>query len=140
MASHPTQETGGINSASSTSTIVNSSDIPRPGGEPPKEIVQQPSPVASPYAGAGTEEDPYVVEWLEGDKENPYNCAFLVQLLFGLVRARARLNALSCSSPCSLDNRDKDQEVGHYGLCGDHDPLHRCVPIISRGLLESSSN
>lgn len=75
MASHPTQETGAINSASSTSTIVNSSDIPRPGGEPPKDLVQEP-PLTSPYAGAGTEGDPYVVEWLEGDKENPYNCAF----------------------------------------------------------------
>lgn len=97
MASHPTQETGAINSASSTSTIVNSSDIPRPGGEPPKEVVQPPSPIVSPYAGAGTEEDPYVIEWLEGDKENPYNCAFLV-----LASFRARPCARSAERPVLL--------------------------------------
>ena len=29
-----------------------------------------------PYAGSGTESDPYVVTWLEGDAENPHNYKF----------------------------------------------------------------
>lgn len=76
----------------------------------------------------------------KGTRRTLTTVRFLASFFFGLVRARAQLNAVSYSSPCSLDNRDKDQEVGHHWLCGHHDPLHRCVSTISRGLLESSFN
>lgn len=57
--------------------------------------------VTAPYDGAGTEEDPYVVEWIENDPRNPMTWKSGKKWLMTMIMAIATLSVAFCSSAFS---------------------------------------
>jgi hypothetical protein len=74
------------------------------------------------YEGAGTEEDPYVVKWIDNDPRNPFGFSALYRWSIVLFSAFAVLTVSLCSSafegglPSMLAEYDVSQEVGILGL------------------------
>jgi hypothetical protein len=74
------------------------------------------------YKGAGTEEDPYAVEWIDNDPRNPFGFSPAYRWSIVLFSAFAVLTVSLCSSafngglPEIIEQFEVSQEVGILGL------------------------
>jgi hypothetical protein len=57
--------------------------------------------IAHKYRGSGTDEDPYVVTWLDHDPRNPFNWKKIQKWTYSLSMAFATLGVSFCSSAFS---------------------------------------
>jgi hypothetical protein len=74
------------------------------------------------YKGAGTEEDPYAVEWIDNDPRNPFGFSFAYRWSIVLFSAFAVLTVSLCSSafngglPEIIEEFGVSEEVSILGL------------------------
>ncbi|RDW71652.1 hypothetical protein BP5796_07686 [Coleophoma crateriformis] len=84
--------------------------------------VLTPEVINHAYDGAGSDEDPYVVVWLEKDTRNPYQWRTLKKWSFAMCMAVATLSVSFCSSAFAgglkeiIDEFHASQELATLGL------------------------
>lgn len=64
------------------------------------------------YEGSGTEEDPYVVAWIEDDPRNPMNFTPTKKWTYALFTALSTFGVAFCSSAYSGGIRQMMEEFG----------------------------
>lgn len=78
--------------------------------------------IDNPYTGSGTEEDPFVVEWIPDDPRNPMQFHSRVKWLYTVIVAFATLAVSLASSAYAggisevLKDMDDSEEVATLGV------------------------